>query len=282
MRTITITHPTAGSIACNAAAPDTDGNLWWGRVKGWDVPDVGSAVVVDRTYADGADLLDGYLPHRTYTIDGLAQCPGPVALRAAKARLAAVLNLLRVDGTLTVDDTPGARLATVRRAGAQADTEGLSLVWQATFVGGAPVRGAAATSSLNLTVPATGGLTWSATPPYLFTMAGASGTATNAGNAPAVPTVVVAASADMPGGIAVRNATTGLVVGLNGYTLLAGASLTFDFDKRTVRGPAGESLRAFLAPGSTWWTLQPGANDVAASAPGGAGTFAVTWRDAWV
>ena len=112
-------------------------------------------------------------------------------------------------------------------------------------------------------------------------------TATNDGDAPVSPYVVIGAGDAGLIDPAVEHVTTGQRISLD-MTVLAGQYVHLDFDRcrawlstsfSSVEGAA--DIAAYIErPGSDWWELAPGPNPVRFTGQG-AGTVTVSWRHAW-
>jgi len=84
--------------------------------------------------------------------------------------------------------------------------------------------------------------------------------------------------------LTLKNKTTGKELILAGLGLLAGETLTIDFDNHTVKKGTTSLYSAVTFAGSTWWTLAPGENEVEAIATGAGATTKVTmsYRDTFL
>jgi hypothetical protein len=80
---------------------------------------------------------------------------------------------------------------------------------------------------------------------------------------------------------ALLNLTTGAIVDFEGTTLAVGEVLEVDAHARRVV-LNGQPRYDLLAPGSTFWKLLPGRNDLRYVALAAEGSVSVRWRDAWL
>lgn len=104
-------------------------------------------------------------------------------------------------------------------------------------------------------------------------------TVNNAGNTAYAPLVKITGPCTNP---IVENITAGKAVSFS-IVLGVGDVLWVDMDSRTVLLGGTASRRSALLPGSAFWTLGPGANQIRYTATSGPGSSAtVTARDAWI
>lgn len=138
-------------------------------------------------------------------------------------------------------------------------------------------------SAGNTTLPeSSGGRSYPLTFDRTYGAAGSAGTvlAVNAGNFPTRPVATITGPASNP---RLENVTAGETLAFD-YVLGAGSTLVVDFDARTVL-EGGSSSRYFaVRPGSVWWQLAPGLNEVRfrADAPDPSARLDLTWRSAWL
>lgn len=102
-------------------------------------------------------------------------------------------------------------------------------------------------------------------------------TATNEGEFPSPWVAVIDGPVEHP---RIENVGTGQTIAFNG-TVAAGSSLVVDSDNRTVMLD-GASRYHWLAPGSQWFDVLPGANTVRLAGLSGAGSLTFTYRHAWI
>lgn len=67
-----------------------------------------------------------------------------------------------------------------------------------------------------------------------------------------------------------------------GLTLAAGEFVDLASDGRSVLLAGTADRRLTLSLDSRWWSVAPGETDIELTADAGSGTFAVTWRSAWI
>jgi hypothetical protein len=104
----------------------------------------------------------------------------------------------------------------------------------------------------------------------------------NVGNIGTPPTLRVHGIIDNP---EIRNETTGQSIFIDNVSLAAGEYIDIDVATRTaVSSVSGNIYSRVRFPGTTWWLLEPGVNDIQLRGVStGAGVqVTVYWRDAWV
>ena len=245
------------TITLNTGTPDADGVEWWGRVAaGWGSPPVRRAVT-NRPGRGGAWAGAGLFGPRAVTLEGSMVAPTSAALSLALGRIRALLGALDTDTALTVAEPVPKSLLVRPSDGSDAyeDTETIGR-FTASLLAVDPTKyGPATVYTLALPSGGTGGLTFPAIAPFVFTAGGGAGTATvvNAGTDATRPVWEVTGPATNP---RLRNDSTGEVMELT-TTLLAGDTLVVDHRAQTVT-LAGVSRAATKTPSSTWWSLAPG------------------------
>lgn len=137
----------------------------------------------------------------------------------------------------------------------------------------------ALSQSTGLAVAGTG-LTFNATPNFSFGGAASGGfiTALNAGNFPAPWTAQIIGPVTDP---RIQLASTGQTLIMVG-TVASGDVLNIDSLAKSILLNGTASRFSFLQPGSAWFDLAPGSNQIGFSATSGSGTLAVGWRSAWL
>lgn len=104
---------------------------------------------------------------------------------------------------------------------------------------------------------------------------------TNLGNFRTPPTLTVTATAAMSNP-KIEHVDSGEYIEAS-ISLALGDVLVFDVANRQVTlNGSGSRTNTITRPGSSWWELYPGAQNVRFSAASGAGDLAVAWRDAWI
>jgi hypothetical protein len=106
--------------------------------------------------------------------------------------------------------------------------------------------------------------------------------APNDGNFPTYPTAVVTAGVGGTSGFSIEKVSTGETLSVT-LAMNAGDELELNFRDRsaTLNGQASRT-NAIDRPGSTWFTLDPGANAIGFAVLSGDATLDFTWRDAYV
>ena len=127
-----------------------------------------------------------------------------------------------------------------------------------------------------------GGRTYNRIYPLTYGALGLTGAvlAMNVGNYPTRPLAIITGPVTNP---RLQNVTTGETLAFT-YVLGAGSILVVDFDGRTVLEGGTSSRYYALTPGSTWWELQPGLNEISfrADAYQAAAQVELRWRSAWL
>lgn len=128
---------------------------------------------------------------------------------------------------------------------------------------------------------ASGGLTFSASAPFVFGTGGAGSTMScqNDGtfDAPWVATFTGPLVAPE-----LVHVDTGKRLTLSGASLVAGDSLVLDSKTRTVLLNGTATRYSWLTSTSQWFDLSPGANSITLNGASGSGSVSITWRSAWV
>lgn len=160
----------------------------------------------------------------------------------------------------------------------------LSAVWAAQLVAVDPlIYSAASTTKSSARTTGGTGFTPPFTPPFTLGAAVA-GTVrvTNAGSASARWTARLAGPLTNP---VLTNRSTGARLAFTangGLTLAAGEYVDLASDARSVLLAGTASRRSQLSLDSRWFDLPPGHTDIELTADSGTGTFAITWRSAWL
>lgn len=265
---------------------DAFGVKWTLReAEGWDDdPDVRLALE-SRPQDHGGFDGDAFFESRYITLAGIAEAPDEVAAYQARDRVRAVCSALSERLPLTVIEPHLTRRCLVRRAGRTrvGPTTDAVFQWQLDLVAPDYRKYSDALSTVVLTLPESGasGVTFPVTFPLVIPVAvGSTGmaVAVNAGEVPTPLTVTIPGPVTNP---ALENLTTGHRINLS-YDLLAGDSLLVDFDNKVVLLNGSQPIDA-LAAGSSYWLLEPGANEVrytALAGPSGS-TMTLEYRSAW-
>lgn len=110
------------------------------------------------------------------------------------------------------------------------------------------------------------------------TVGGGAVRAQSDGNSPSAPVVTIRPTGTITSPITLTgpNGQVRLVLGL-----VAGDVLVVDFYARTVTVNGANRYDAVDFPQTTWWNVEPGANDVTVTSGGGPAGWELAWRDAW-
>lgn len=235
-------------------------------ISGIDSPDV-------RESADDLVQLDGgvhgefFYGRRPITLSGILLNPVSADDRNRRmTKLMAASNAMRQDGTLSwVLQNGYEQFVKVRRNSALRITGKWQKEFQVALVAADPrIYGATLQSGrVNGTSISTG---------HIY--------ASNAGNAPMFPQIVIQGPVTNP----VLKNSNGGSISLT-YTLTSTDRLVIDTLNRTVTDQNGLSRYSavdFLS--TTWWSVDPGVNDITFSASSATGSswFMAYWRDAWI
>jgi len=124
--------------------------------------------------------------------------------------------------------------------------------------------------------PSTGGLTWPLTWPLTWgTAAATTSTTTNAGETEAEWSATITGPTTNP---LIEHVTSGAVLRLE-LVVAGGESVTIDSKARTVL--LNGSSRSSALTSRQWFTIAPGANEIAFRADSGTGTMTLTYRNTW-
>lgn len=125
-----------------------------------------------------------------------------------------------------------------------------------------------------------GGRTYARVYPLTYAAGGTGGTlvATNAGNFPTRPTLVVTGPCDTP---KIENVTAGRHLQV-AVVLASGDFLEIDTDARTVLLNGTASRYSSLSQDSSWWELAPGASSLKFTSASNVGTLEIHFRSAWL
>lgn len=276
---------------------DSSGIAWlWQRIAGWDGPPVQGGGVIPRAGDHGGWASPQYYAPRTLTLTVSASAPTQALRDTARAVLQ---RAVPVDGLAVLRyDEPVPKIAYVRRSGAL--TEAYPTLTDVTFTIGlvAPDMRKYSVqqgSAVITPMPAGGGglMTVPFRVPFSLTAAPPPGAAAvvNNGTFGCPPVAVLRGPVQGP---ALTNLTTGDTVSWPSLTLGANDVLAVDFLNReafvnpavisTVPGTPSSTGTYWPADiGSSWWTVEPGANAVQVGGITGAGcTASVYYSDTWI
>lgn len=269
-------------ITFNTGGPDAAGVRWFASiVDGADSPE--QALELDRrTGAHGAHFAGGWYGVRPLVLEGQCVAENLDALKAARSRLMAAADLLRVLGVLEINDPGAPWRAEVYRADRPRFL--IESGYYATFV--LPLASpdhrryslAERSATTNLSAVTAG-----VTANVVADVSAGGGTssqlvAVNAGNTDAPVRLELAGPLTNP---AVTHDETGAVIRL-ALTVNAGSLLVVEPERRTVTLD-GTSRRGSVVGRPGWFALAPGTNTLrlSASSTDPAGALTARWRDAW-
>jgi hypothetical protein len=243
---------------------------------------------VDVVAGDGQDIGPAFLSSRTGTIQLIIDpnAPSTASMEQAIAKAKRASRALRADALLqwtpSSDEIP--RMLRLRRTGRPSVAGRRPKTMQLAMASPDPYTLAAAESNLSLTPGQQAGelglsdpLTDPLTSPLNVT---AQQFVVNAGDAETWPRFRVTGPITNP---ELLNQTTGDRIRLV-YTLAAGEYLDIYPERgQVLLGGTADRYSAYDFDTSTWWQLEPGANDVRllAAAYGAGATVVVYWRSAW-
>lgn len=240
-------------------------------------------VLTDRDGGEHGDFFRGRMPIVVQGVLDPNADIGTVNLLEAKLRRA--IKALREDGTLSWTPTGGVRRQVTFRMQQPMRVAGrLPKTFQASLVSASHRVVAASESNASFAAGGTGGEVGFAFPlkfplSFAFNTTGAVQIA-NQGDESYPPRFRIDGPISNP---TVRNGTTGEELRLT-TTLAAGDWLDIYVDSREVLlNGTTDRYSTVQFPGSTWWDLQPGANDVRLLANSYSSPAALTvyWRSAW-
>lgn len=226
-------------LVFNEDAADSDGVYWYiTDLVGWDSPGL-RQTGIDPSSRHGTSIAKGLLDARAMTLKGVVKAPTLEGFYNAQHGLQGRLNSLFDTCPLKVTEEI-VRVVDVVRAG-PVRTRMLGMLafeFEAPLIAPDPLK-------------------YTASPTSTTIAAGATKTITNAGNFPSERFKVTTAA---EGDVQVANLTVGTRGLLTDTPVESGT--VFDFRARTVKTADERNLYSALAPASTWWALQPGANSV--------------------
>jgi hypothetical protein len=254
------------------------------EIAGLAFPDV-RLDTYERAGAHGLTIAHNLYGGRLLTLEGTIRGATEAAYLTNRRALQAAVGLkldannVPVTRTLYLTDLAGNafQIEAVTKS-FQADYEAPGLTWgrwQLQLQASDYSIAFGGTSSVTMTLPVSGGVTFPLTFPITFgASSGGSATATNAGNAAVFPTITIAGPVVNP---VVSNDATGESLRLN-ITLLAGDVLTINTCRRTILLGQTNKMSSKIA-GSVFWSLPPGDNPLRFAADTyNTGTATVAWR----
>jgi hypothetical protein len=242
-----------------------------------------------RAGTHGVTIAHNLYGGRLITLEGTIRGATPSAYLANRQALQAAVGL-KLDSnnvpetrTLYLTDLAGTpyRVEVVTKS-FQADYASPGLTWgrwQLQLQASDYIIESGTESSVTMTLPVSGGVTFPLTFPITFgASSGGSATATNAGNAAVYPTVTISGPVVNP---VLTNDATGESLRLN-ITLLAGDTLVVNTRRRTILLGQTNKMSSKIA-GSTFWSLPPGDNPLRfAGDTYNTGTATIIYRPAWL
>lgn len=217
------------------------------------------------TEEDGGIHGDFFLGRRAVVFQGFLYPDGDVAVWVAREnKLKRATKALRADGTCTFKPSGGIeRRFRFRRQQRPVFTQRRPKMFQVALVSESAVLESTIENSQVISAGGASGLVGLSSPLVspLTSVQGQTGQASivNLGDEYAAPRYRIDGPITNP---TIRNGTTGEELRLL-YTLAAGEWLDIDVRLKTVLlGGAADRYRAVQFPGSKWWKLAPGSNDV--------------------
>lgn len=229
----------------------------------WYLPDVSLPDIVRTDALDGSYSVDGSYNARLFTIKGHYFAPTAIDIELARGRLLAAMDAVRREVTLQVNENvpkraqvrlaSRPRVATVQQNGR---TE-FEIPLKAADPRKYDVSETTATT--RLPVPS-GGRTYNRTYPLTYGASGLSGiiTAFNNGTYSSPGMIIFNGPVDNP---SVESLTTGNKLAFT-ISLGIGDTLTVDLQNHAVVLNGAASRRYTLTYDSTWFSIEPGENDL--------------------
>lgn len=270
-----------------APALDDNGTTWVVQsVEGWNGTPETRTAGSDRQADHGSFDAPAYYGSRVITAEGFAVSPTRDLSMLAQDVMASVCgDMTRLTALIVVEPGRPARRCHVRLNAATKVAPvygGYAFDWSLQLKAPDPRRYADAETVITLTLPtgAGTGLTVPFTVPFSIpsSVATNAAAAVNDGTFSTRPVVTFYGPVVNP---AIANLTQGRTLAFD-YTVNAGETLTVDFDARSVLLNGDVSRAYAISPGSAWWEIQPGINDLQYQAGGGTGQATVTYRGAWL
>jgi hypothetical protein len=262
------------------------------EITGFDSPNVRQSVEDIPEY-DGAVAGNFYYGSRPVTMSGRIVAASATERNQAVANLQRVLRGLRPhlggDGFIHIQMFPTgmpwmyakAKIQNLRITGGYVKNFQISMICPDPRIYSQEQH----SDSSSATAGAVFGAPWPLAWPVVWgggTGASAIVNVENVGNIGTPPTLRVYGIIDNP---EIRNETTGQSIFIDNVSLAAGEYIDIDVATRTaVSSVSGNIYSRVRFPGTTWWLLEPGVNDIQLRGVStGAGVqVTVYWRDAWV
>ena len=256
-----------------------------GGISGLDGADVREEADV-LTERDGGAHGDFYAGRMPFTLKGFIPYDGDPALASQREdRIKAACDALREDGRFRWTPIGGDTREVWFRRQQRPSIDGRGVkTFQLGLVSASHRILASSESSLQIIAGALSGVLGFGSPIKSPIGSNSQSTGstivTNLGSAPASPVLRIDGPIVNP---TIRNATTGEEIRLV-YSLAAGEWLDIDGDVPTVllNGQV-DRYRAVQFPGTRWWQLRKGANDIRllAASFGSPAALTIAWRHAW-
>lgn len=240
---------------------------------------------LDYVERDGGAHGDFYAGRMPFTLQGWLDWEGRVVTTQREDRLKRATKALRADGIFRwTPDGGEQRQVSFRRVDRPSISGRIQKRFQLSLESASHRIVAASESSVVIVAGAATGVIGFASPirSPLSSAPATTGAvvASNTGDEPAPPRMRLDGPITNP---VIRNATTGEELEL-AITLAAGEWLAIDADGPDVLlNGTVDRYRAVQFPGSRWWNVQPGANDVRllAAAYSTPAQLTVYWRNSW-
>lgn len=278
----------AGGIGLSPTV-DANGTCWWiTSVEGWRDRPAMRVASTPRQADHGSYDAPSYLDSRIITVGGVAEATTEslaylsADIMASVCSDPAVLYPLVVTEPGRPDRRCNVRLNDATKVGSAYGASSTVFDWSLQLRAPDPRRYAATDTVATLTLPigAGTGLTLPITVPFTLptTVAANRATIVNDGTFATRPVVTFYGPVTDP---VIANLTTGRNLAFD-LDLLAGETLAVDFDARSVILNGTVSRTYAIVPGSAWWELAPGSNDVQYAAGAGTGPAVLTYASAWI
>jgi hypothetical protein len=251
-----ITSIVIGSITLSGT-----GSYVLNGVRGLELPPIRLASY-DLAGADFGRFVSSFFGRRRFALEGVVIGEDATDFIAKRNALIVAVGGSGGEQIITITTSDGRVLRIVAalamfdfppQAGIPA-----AAMFRAEFEAAVPFLESANAVAYSLTLPTGGG---GKVPPDTMPMAlafgqGGSAFVTNAGNAPALPTVRIAGPVTNP---ALRNNATNQELSFD-IVLVTGESLDVDFRQKTVTDHSGRNR--FDTKGGDWWSLAPGVSEI--------------------
>lgn len=269
-----------GDIVFNARVADGDGLRWYASLEGLGGP-TSRVDVQPRQGLAGSLFSPGVNGTRQLTMTGMVVAADYAALKRARNRLAAAVNLVAAMGTLVVNDAQPYQMQVYRADELRFEPDASPTVgrFQVGLVAPDPLRYSTVAQALSTSLSS---ITTGVTAPVVAPVSAGGGTASQVtafnGGTTATPVVLeIAGPVTNP---VVTHDESGSVIRL-ALTVIAGDLLVLDSDARSIL-LNGVNVRSSAVGRVRWFDLAPGANTIrfAAASADPAASLTVRWRAA--